>query len=73
MVKRRTALMVALILIFFAVPFVPWHGQQVQFAGFFPRYASPSCVLFHVGVAIGPDSFQRMAWVVSPFCSVSVL
>lgn len=68
--RVRYAIGLSVLIISFAVPFVPSNGNPFQLAGFFPRFVSPSCALFHIGVALGPNSFLGMRWVLSPFCNL---
>ena len=55
--------MIALVVVVFIVPVVPTTSDSFLLAGFFPRYESVSCVLIHVGMAYGPNSFDGMKWV----------
>jgi len=58
-----------IVVVFFVVPIIPTSGNPLQLAGFFPRYESASCALFHTGMAYGPNSFDGGRWGLHDFCS----
>jgi hypothetical protein len=57
-----------IVVVFFVVPIVPTSDNPLQLAGFFPRYESASCALFHTGTAYGIDSFDGGRWGLHDFC-----
>ena len=68
--RRRGILIIVILGVFFLAPVIPTSGNRFQLAGFFPVYASASCVLIHIGMAYGPNSFLGMRWVLDPFCGL---
>ena len=71
MANRKVLVVLMLVAAFlFVAPIIPIGGNPLQFAGFFPRYASVTCFMLHVGVAYGPNSFVGNKWVLSPFCGI---
>lgn len=71
MTRRKAMVILVLGAAFlFVVPIIPTSGNPLQLAGFFPRYASATCVVFHAGVAYGPNSFLGMRWFLSPVCGL---
>lgn len=64
------AVLASVMVFFYFAPVVPYHNP-VQFAGFFPRYVSLSCLVFHRGVAFGVGGFPANdAWHLEPFCNM---
>jgi hypothetical protein len=73
--KANRILVVTVVVVFiaassFVAPVLPTNGNPLQLAGFFPKYVSVSCMLFHVGLAYGPNSFLGGGWVLNPFCGL---
>lgn len=61
---------VAVVAFFFFAPVFP-YSNFLQTAGFFPRYVSLSCMVFHVGVAYGFGGFPaNHIWHLEPFCNI---
>ena len=73
--KRQSIVVVVAVLasfmvFFYFAPVVP-HNNQTQLAGFFPRYISLSCLVFHSGVTYGLGGFPaNNAWHLEPCINV---
>lgn len=61
----------AVLAVVYVVPVILASGCifRYQFAGFFPKYESTSCITIGSGTSVGPNSFHSGAWTTPTACA----